>query len=322
VDNKNICFFSSGRLPIRAAGLDSSLPTLGTGAYDWTGFINQDTHPHGCNPKAVANDKASEIITNWNNHPAKGWGAADDEWGYASTHRMGLFQKLFRSSAHPAGKTLKLNDVVSVMNQAGTEDTSAINGWPNVRRVLLSGSNKTIASAAPDAATASFTQAIDTWINTHDASRLDANLDGSFDEPGVANWGVAWPKLVDAIAAGRLNSDNVSAVLGRGGRGDKTNNSMGTGFANKDLGTLLGDTFKSRYHQTYCGGDGGLTACRAALWSALQTASGLTITENPLDQRERFGPLYPNDPATKREFTMRWVNRPTFQQAVSYDGHR
>ena len=321
VDNKNICFFSSGRLPIRATGLDSSLPTLGTGAYDWKGYINQDTHPHGCNPKAVAGDNASEIITNWNNHPAKGWGAADDEWGYASTHRMGLFQRLFRT-AHSSGKTLKLNDVVSVMNQAATEDTSAVNAWPNVRRVLLSGSAKIISAAAPDAATASFTQAIDTWINTHDASRLDANLDGSFDEPGVGNWGVAWPKLVDAIAAGRLNADNVSAVLGRGGRGDRTNNSMGVGFANKDLGTLLGDTFKSPYHQTYCGGAGALTACRAALWSALQTASGLTITENPLDQREHFGPLYPKDPATGKEFTMRWVNRPTFQQAVSYGGHR
>ena len=97
---------------------------------------------------------------------------------------------------------------------------------------------------------------------------------------------------------------------------------MGTGFANKDLGTLLGDTFKSPYSQTYCGGTGVLTACRNAIWAALQTASGLTINENPFSQREHFGPLYPNDPATGSEFTMRWVNRPTFQQAVSYAGHR
>ncbi len=321
VDSKNICFFSSGRLPIRAAGLDSSLPTLGTGSYDWSGFINQNAHPHGCNPKAVSGDKASELILNWNNHPAKGWGAADDEWGYASTHRMGLFQRLFRTT-HSAGNTLKLNDVVSVMNQAASEDTSAVNAWPNVKRVLLSGSAKTIAAAAPDSATATFTQAIDTWVTTHDASRVDTDLDGVFDEAGVGNWGVAWPKILDAIVQGRLSADDGTALLNHGGRGDKTNNSMGTGFANKDLGTLLGDTFKSPYSQTYCGGTGGLTACRTALWAALKTASGLTVSENPLSQREHFGPLYPNDPATGSEFTMRWVNRPTFQQAVSYAGHR
>ena len=321
VDNKNICFFSSGRLPIRATGLDSSLPTLGTGAYDWTGFLNQNSHPHGCNPKAVAGDNASALITNWNNHPANGWGAADDEWGYASTHRMGLFQRLFRTT-RTAGKTLKLNDVVAVMNQAGTEDTSAVNAWPNVKRVLLSGTAKTISAAAPDSTTATFTQAIDTWITTHDASRIDTNLDGLFDESGVGNWGVAWPKIIDAVVEGRLSHDDASAMLGHVGRGDKTNNSTGVGFANKDLGRLLGDTFKSPYSQTYCGGAGGLTACRAALWAALQAASVVSITENPLSQREHFGPVYPNDPATGKEFTMRWVNRPTFQQAISFSSHR
>ena len=321
VDYKNICFFSSGRLPIRATGIDSSLPTLGTGPYDWKGFIDQNTHPHGCNPKKVGTDNASDLILNWNNHPAKGWGAADDEWGYASTHRMGLFQRLFRT-AHSGGKTLHLNDVVSVMNQAATEDTSAVNGWPNVKRVLLSGTGKTFAAAAPDADTAAFASSIDDWITNHDASRLDGNLDGSFDYPGVAQWGVAWPQITNAVLDGRLTESLRNDTWGRAGRGDKTNNGMGTGFVNKDLGTLLGDRFLSPYSQTYCGGTGGLAACRTALWTALQTAKGISTSENPVDQREHFGPLYPNDPITKTEVTMRWVNRPTFQQAISYDSHR
>jgi len=321
VDNKNICFFSSGRLPIRATGLDSSLPTLGTGAYDWKGFIGQNDHPHGCNPKKVNGDNASDLILNWNNHPAPGWGAADDEWGYASTHRMLLFQKLFRTT-RTSGKTLKLNDVVGVMNQAATQDTSVVNAWPNVKRVLLSGTAKTISAAAPDAETAAFTQAIDTWATTNGASRVDTNLDGVFDESGVGNWGVAWPKLIDAIVGGRLDSDNVGGLWNVASRGDKTNNGAGVGIANKDLGRLLGDTFKSPYHQTYCGGTGGLAACRTALWSALQQAKSVSITENPLSQRVHFGPVNPIDPVTGQEFTMRWTNRPTFQQAVSYSSHR
>ena len=33
-------YFTSGRLPLRAAGLDRRLPTLGTGAYEWRGFLH------------------------------------------------------------------------------------------------------------------------------------------------------------------------------------------------------------------------------------------------------------------------------------------
>jgi acyl-homoserine lactone acylase PvdQ len=35
VDHRDIAFFSTGRLPIRAPGTNPSLPTLGTGEYDW-----------------------------------------------------------------------------------------------------------------------------------------------------------------------------------------------------------------------------------------------------------------------------------------------
>ena len=38
VDNEHVAFFSTGRLPITAPGTDPSLPTLGTGEYDWKGL--------------------------------------------------------------------------------------------------------------------------------------------------------------------------------------------------------------------------------------------------------------------------------------------
>lgn len=339
VDSKNICFFSSGRLPVRATGLDSSLPTLGTGAYDWTGFISQNTHPHGCNPKAVAGDNASAIITNWNNHPAKGWGAADDEWGYASSHRMGLFQRDFRLN-HPSGKRLKLNDVVSVMNRVATQDVSAVDGWPNVKRMLLSDGN-TLTGVSPNADTTALVNAIDDWITNQDASRLDSTLDSKFDFPGVVAWGTAWPRIVDAVMGGGLTQSLANDLLNKAGRGDKTNQGAGTGMVRKDLGTLLGDTFKSPTSMNYCGrgstGSAGRTACRAAIWTALQAAAAQVVTDtgtsvsptwltttgnNPLAQRIHFAPLNPTDPATGQEFTMRWTNRPTFQQAISFSSHR
>ena len=42
---------------------------LGTGQYDWRGFLSQEQHPHEVAPK-------SDTFLNWNNKPAPGWGAA------------------------------------------------------------------------------------------------------------------------------------------------------------------------------------------------------------------------------------------------------
>ena len=62
-DSKDIALFSSGRLPLRAPGTDPALPTVGTGEYDWRGFIPASAHAQGINPPGGA-------ILNWNNKPA------------------------------------------------------------------------------------------------------------------------------------------------------------------------------------------------------------------------------------------------------------
>ncbi len=43
---KHTAYFSSGLLPRRAPGLDRRLPTLGTGEYEWQGFLSEREHPH------------------------------------------------------------------------------------------------------------------------------------------------------------------------------------------------------------------------------------------------------------------------------------
>ena len=56
LDNKHIAYFSTGRLPVLAPGTDPSLPTLGTGEYDWQGFLSLEQHPHEIDP-------AGEVLT-------------------------------------------------------------------------------------------------------------------------------------------------------------------------------------------------------------------------------------------------------------------
>src|SRR5690606_22799315 len=48
--HKGAAFFSSGRLPKRARGLDRRLPTLGTGGYEWRGFLVEHQHPRSYSP--------------------------------------------------------------------------------------------------------------------------------------------------------------------------------------------------------------------------------------------------------------------------------
>ena len=124
IDSKHIAYFSSGRLPIMAPGTDPSLPALGTGKYDWRGWLPLNRHPHMIEPR-------SDILTNWNNKPAPGWGAASDNYGYGAVHRVQLYRG-FTKGMHE-------NNDVSIMNRAATEDLRVIEVWPIIRRVLNGG---------------------------------------------------------------------------------------------------------------------------------------------------------------------------------------
>jgi len=46
ISRSEVAYFSSGYLPVRAAGLDRRLPTWGTGEYEWVDFLRQGEHPH------------------------------------------------------------------------------------------------------------------------------------------------------------------------------------------------------------------------------------------------------------------------------------
>ena len=78
-------YFSSGLLPERARGLDRRLPTLGTGDYEWKGFLSRDEHPHGVGGPGG-------LLLNWNNRSAPGFMHGDDE-PYGSVQRVEMFDQ-------------------------------------------------------------------------------------------------------------------------------------------------------------------------------------------------------------------------------------
>jgi acyl-homoserine lactone acylase PvdQ len=308
VDSKDIAYVSCGRLPIRAAGVDPGLPAIGTGAYDWRGFLAPGAHPHAIDP-------ASGDIVNWNNKPAPKFAAADDKWSYGPVYRVQLLNRGIKP-----GKNSPL-DLVRAMNTAATQDLRAVLVWPEIDALLVK-------TQAPSTVDEQLRQLVDAWVKAG-ASRLDRNLDGKIDDPGAAVLDIAWPKLADAVLSPVLGplTDRLAQLIGR----DDAPNVNGSayedgwyGYLSKDLRALEGKPVQGPYSKRYCGA-GNVTACSQALWGALESARIV------LESAQGTGPAAWRSDATAERIhfapgflpvTMRWTNRPTYQQVLSFGPHR
>ena len=288
----NVAYFSSGRLPVRPAGLDRRLPTLGTGDYEWQGFLEQSEHPH-------ADDGPDGRILNWNNQSAPGF-MHGDTTPYGSVHRVELFDQ-FPDRVELAG-------VVGVMNRSATEDVRSP-AWPTVSEVLRGGD-------APTALAAQVVDILDAWI-ADDAPQLDADDDGSYDSPAPTIMDALWEPLV-AAAMRPVFGDLTEAL-------DDVRNlsgNNGSSLIDKDLRTLLGQPVEGPFNLSYCG-NGVLDDCRASLWQTVDDVAQQLAAERGNDPttwlkeapRTSFAPnLIPE--------TFRRTNRPTFQQLLDFAPNR
>jgi acyl-homoserine lactone acylase PvdQ len=285
---KATAYFTSGYLPRRARGLDRRLPTLGTGEYDWQGFLSEREHPHDVGGPGG-------LLLNWNNQSAPGFMHGDDE-PYGSAHRVELFDRF--------PWKVRLTDVVGIMNRAATEDVRSP-VWPVISKVLRTG-------RAPSARDRQIVELLDEWVR-RDAPRLDANNDGKFDDVGPTIMDAAWRPLATAVM-GRVFGDlldDLDSVRGLDGL-------SGESYVDKDLRTLLGRRVDGRFKLRYCG-EGSLRQCRNALWISLHVvADGLEKEYGPDPTKwfkdastTGFQPgLIPN--------RFRSTNRPTFQQVLEF----
>ena len=308
-DDRDIAFFSSGRLPIRAPGTDPALPTLGNGDYDWRSYLLYVGHARGVDPK-------SGVILNWNNKPAANVGAADSNFSYGPVQRVNLL-----SAALAGGKKQTLATVVSAMNQAATQDLRVMRVWPIIREVLDTG-------PAPSARAEAAAGLVDDW-RAAGGSRIDGDLDGKVDAPGAAVLDAAWPGISHAIFAPVLGPlvPRLAALMGESedaNSGGSSYESGWYGYIDKDLRTLLGKQVRDPFSRRYCGA-GALQTCRESLWESIDAAAAsLEVSQGPAPSTWR------SDATAERirftsgvlQDTMRWTNRPTFQQVMSFSGHR
>ncbi len=284
-NREGIGYYASGLLPVRAEGLDRRLPTLGTGEYEWQGFLGQDDKPH-------ADGHPSGRLLNWNNQSAPGFMHGDSNQ-YGSVHRVENFDQW--------PDEVELAGVVGVMNRAATEDVRST-VWPVISDVLLGGD-------APSDLAKQAVAFLDEWV-ADDAPRLDADDDGFADSAGP----LLFDEIFDAIAAAVAEP-----VLGPAIAADVDFRGIDNeSFIDKDLRALLGEPVEGEFNIGYCGA-GDLDACRDSLWEAVDDEVAALAAERGADiprwlppgQRLTFAPgLIDND--------FRATNRPTFQQVIEF----
>ena len=105
------------------------------------------------------------------------------------------------------------------------------------------------------------------------------------------------------------------------------------GYAQKDLRVVLGENVPGRYAAKFCG-NGVLAQCRAALSASLSDAldndsdQQLYGSDQVCNDANRSGDQTCFDAIRQRPLggatqpLIPWINRPTYQQVVSVEGHR
>jgi acyl-homoserine lactone acylase PvdQ len=313
IDNEHVAEYTSGKLPIRPKTVDPGLPTVGTGQYEWTGFLAPDAHPHGIDPK-------DGTMTNWNQAVAKGFGAADDDWGReGSAVRVDLLNKELAKLADKKGKWT-LASVTSAMNAAATQDVRAIDTVPLLAKLLKG-------SKAPNQMAKKMLAVLVAW-NKRGGSRLDRNLDGKIDDPGAAVIDGSWDGIANALLRPRLKSqlDELDSLFSRFDQPPDGQRSGWYQYFDRDIRELLGEKVKRPFEVAYCG-KGKLSACQKAMWKAL-AKSGKKIaseqgTNNPKAWRADANAERITFTPGLLQTTMRYTNRPSgIQQVISFNGHR
>jgi hypothetical protein len=310
-DDRHIAMYSAGRLPRRAPGVDPRLPTKGTGAYEWRGFLPARAHPQQADP-------AGGTLVNWNNKPAPGFGAADDEWSYGSIQRVQMLQAgLARRQVHD------LASVVGAMNAAATQDLRAQGSTLDAVGRVLAG------SPPPTPAAGASLALLQAWRGGG-SSRLDRDLDGLMDA-GAAPvlMDEIYPRIADNVLGGTLGADLLAQLTALTGQSNSPRSGFTGGrlaYVDKDLRRLLGDPLRSPFTTRFCGG-GDLGSCRTALWAAIAQGTDAALAKRGVTS---LGALTSDAKAERISFApvgaigdIRYTNRPSgIQQVISFTGHR
>ena len=343
IDTKDIAYYQSGLDPIRASGVDPSLPSWGTGAADWQGFLAYDAHPHTIG-------SPSGYILSWNNKPAPGFAAADDNYTYGPVGRVQSLQRALDATLAAHGGHITRANLVSVMEQAASVDLIGTTVLPE----LLTA----VPSSGQPATVQAMLATLQGWRNDGALRRKAQASDTQYaDAAGVAIMDELYPRVLRALFDQIFAAGGVGTTLGLSSSykvlpenfSQNPNQTSGGGSSYygglqsqvfKTLRQLNGEPVGQPFSPTttalFCGGQG-LSGCGAALskalldtYNALVAANGGSTTVaswTANSETQAGGAALPALDAihfaavgVAGQPDIDWQNRPTYQQVVEFPG--
>jgi hypothetical protein len=331
VDSENIAYYLSGGLPQRAKGTSPAFPILGTGEYDWQGF-NTSLHtmatlPFKKHPRAIN----PPFLVSWNNKQAPGFASADDKYAFGAVYRMQLIRNFVEADTAGATK-MGVEQLVSAMDEAATQDIRMVELWPTIKKALGSPSDPQLQEAIAK---------LDSWYaaggHRRDLSNTSISKPGSYEHnDAVTIMDAWWPKLLEAEFKPALGDETFASLRGMLELGSPEPGAQPAapdfadgwfGYVSKDLRDVLaaGGTEtnpSSPYSRLYCGG-GAPSACSSALQGSLLQALSVTpaeiyghgaCAENPQASCFDMNRFVSASAISVPPFPFQ--NRPTFQQVV------
>ena len=328
VDSEHVAYQNSGANPLRASGVDPSLPVLGERAYEWRRWdpdtraplVNTST-PRTAHPNATD----QSYIADWNGKQARGYGAADGNWGYGPVYRSKLLDDRVRRLVRGPRRTT-LPELTEAMADAATVDLRGDAVLPWALRVLGTPADPALAGAVAK---------LRAWMRAG-AHRRDGDGDGAYEHAEAIRiadaWWPRWMRAQFEPGLGKALFDAIEEVHELdnhpNNHGDHVGSAWQSGwysFAQKDLRALLRRRVAGRWSRVYCG-RGSLRACRDALARSLKDA----LADDPAklyadavcDEAGRGGDQACFDSIWHRPLggitqpLIPWQNRPTFQQVV------
>ncbi|MGQ4516149.1 penicillin acylase family protein [Streptomyces sp. DW26H14] len=330
-DDQHTAYYNSGTNPVRAPGVDASLPVLAQPTYEWKGFNPDDNTADYTPPAQHPQSVDQDYYVSWNNKQATGYDSA--AFGDGSVHRANLLDDRVKALVAKGGVTRSA--LTRAMADAAVTDLRGEDVLPDLLAVLRS-------APVTDPQLNDTIEKLENW--QADGSKRRETAAGSHtyaDADAVRIMDAWWPALVEAEFQPGLGDGLYSALTasltvdeapsaGHGPTGSHAGSSFQYGwwsYVDKDLRAVLGKPVSGGLGEKYCGGD--LSACRTVLLDSLEKAAAEPASQvYPGDDGCAAGDQWCADSIVQRPLggvtddRISWQNRPTYQQVVEFPAHR
>lgn len=194
IDDENISFIHTGKVPDRNSSLDHRLPAPGS-AHEWNGMqVGLGLGTHYTNP-------SRGYVVNWNNGPCAEWRAGDKSLNWGSIHRIELLDQYTQQALDDG--PLSLADVEGIIDSVSIHDAAASYTVPALIEAGTNSDDRQLQAMAAE---------LETWQGTNYEWR-DENDDGRYDSGGMAIWEETRRELQSLVFSDELGEQTPSLTF-------------------------------------------------------------------------------------------------------------